>query len=56
MRTADIDPRKDDDYTWSVWHNIFLSGESGILRFYLIHGRAEIGVGDVEINDGKPGS
>jgi hypothetical protein len=52
VSTPDVNPKKDDDSTWNAWHNLFLSGKSGISRFYLMH--REIGVGDMEIKGGKP--
>lgn len=53
-RTPDIDPQKEDNARWTVWRNLFLSGESGIVRFYAINNNERIGFGDIEINGGKP--
>lgn len=53
-RTPDIDPQNRDDASWTVWRNLFLSGESGIVRFYAINDNIRIGFGDIEINGGKP--
>jgi hypothetical protein len=53
-RTPDIDPQNEDGNRWAVWRNLFLSGESGIVRFYAINSDERIGFGDIEINGGKP--
>ena len=53
-RTPDINSQKEDDARWTVWRNLFLSGESGIVRFYAINSDDRIGFGEIEINGGKP--
>lgn len=53
-RTPDVDPQKEVANRWAVWRNLFLSGESGIVRFYAINENEQIGFVDVEINGGKP--
>jgi len=53
-RTPDIVPQKEVANRWAVWRNLFLSDESGIVRFYAINDNIRIGFGDVEINGGKP--
>ena len=53
VRTPDVDPKKESGDRWSVWHNLFLTGESGIVRFYAINNDIRIAWGDVDINGGR---
>jgi hypothetical protein len=54
VRTPDIDPVKESTNSWTIWHNIFLSGEPGVVRFYALNGETRIAYGDIDVNGGKP--
>jgi hypothetical protein len=54
VRTPDIDPVKESTNSWTIWHNVFLSGEPGVVRFYALNGETTVAHGDIDVNGGKP--
>lgn len=55
-RTPEVDPEKEDAYTWITGYGLFLSGKAGILRYYAVNGGTKIAYGDIDVNGGKQGS